>query len=625
MNLFQSKMLYQGLLFSALFAAIFKIFFPLLNDNFISALILFIIPALLIYLLLSALIAGLFKTDGKINGIVTGILWAVFLTLLTGFELTYLMLIAAGLAVTLLSNRKILSWLIFVILISVCLIPANTRLKIDHQPELLIVGFDAMKPEIADSLVTLGDMPNLGKLIENGSWGPLQSDLPMVSPILWTMIGSGYEREKTGLTGFFNISTQIRVPRIWQMLQQKGWSVGVFRWLLTWPPTEVDGFMVPDLLARDNTSYPSGYGEINGLRDIVKSGSDRVAGDLIQSGWQVIKSGVRGSTLLRLAGAGITLNTRLKDQKIRYKFSRKLELEVALDIFINLMNIYRPRFAAFYDNGIDIMGHRMWKFFEPEGFEDVTPESIEKYGSNVSDMYRYSDSVLGRLLAATGDKAKIAVVSDHGMKQASVNAASTYFINIDRLFQDLELDKEFYSQALNVHQFIYPVSEMETEDFLEKLQENLQRLKFAGGSQLFTIGHSDGLDYYLINNSLEAPGETLLLDGLEVDLDDYLILGFTLSGAHSLFGTVVLSGDNVKKGGTIAGASVIDITPTLLHWAGLPVGMDMDGKVLMEVFENPSEVKYIEHYDYPDNQDTSSDAVIDEQTKDRLRALGYVK
>lgn len=625
MKLLASKVLYQNLLFAALFAGIFKLVYPLLNDNFVTALVMFIIPALVLYYLLSILVVGLLKISDKVTGIAAGIIWTVVLTLLTGFEPAWLLIILAGIAVSLLSSRKTLSLVIALVLLAFCLIPANTSLKPGKQPELLVVGFDAMKPEIVDSLIALGDMPNLGKLIENGSWGPLQSDLPMMSPILWTMIGSGYERDKTGLTGFFNISTQIKVPRIWQMLEQKGWSVGVFRWFLTWPPAEVNGFMVPDLLARDNTSYPPGYGEINGLRDIVKSGSDRMAVDLIKNGWKVIKGGVRGSTLLRLAGEGAGLNFQLKDKKIRYKYSRKLELEVALDIFINLMNIHHPKFAAFYDNGIDIMGHRMWKFFEPEGFDDVTPDAIEKYSNHISDTYRYSDAVLGRILRTVGDQVKIAVVSDHGMKKAETEKSSTYFINIDRLFRDLDLDKEFYSQALNIHQFIYPVRKMDTEDFLEKLQENLRRLKFSGGTQLFTIGQSGGLDYYLVNNHLKAESETLLLDGIEADVYDYLTLGFTLSGVHSLYGTVVLNGDNIKKGGTVTGASIMDITPTLLHWAGLPVGMDMDGKVLTEVFENPSEVKFIEHYDYPDNPEAPSDVIIDEQTKDRLRALGYVK
>jgi len=43
-----------------------------------------------------------------------------------------------------------------------------------------------------------------------------------------------------------------------------------------------------------------------------------------------------------------------------------------------------------------------------------------------------------------------------------------------------------------------------------------------------------------------------------------------------------MSGKHIKRNVEIKGASVLDITPTILELSGIPIGKDMDGKVLSE-------------------------------------------
>ena len=63
---------------------------------------------------------------------------------------------------------------------------------------------------------------------------------------------------------------------------------------------------------------------------------------------------------------------------------------------------------------------------------------------------------------------------------------------------------------------------------------------------------------------------------------------------HSPYGIFAMAGPGIKKGGQeISGASVLDVTPTLLHYLGLAVGEDMDGKVLHACFENAKPVEFI--------------------------------
>jgi predicted AlkP superfamily phosphohydrolase/phosphomutase len=60
-----------------------------------------------------------------------------------------------------------------------------------------------------------------------------------------------------------------------------------------------------------------------------------------------------------------------------------------------------------------------------------------------------------------------------------------------------------------------------------------------------------------------------------------------LSGIHENApdGLLILNGPGIASGKRITGASVVDITPTLLYLMGLPLGRDMDGSLLTEVLE----------------------------------------
>lgn len=62
---------------------------------------------------------------------------------------------------------------------------------------------------------------------------------------------------------------------------------------------------------------------------------------------------------------------------------------------------------------------------------------------------------------------------------------------------------------------------------------------------------------------------------------------------HRKHGIICCYGPDFKKGQTVYGSSILDITPTLLTLFGLPVGEDMDGTPLLQVFETQPTVKKI--------------------------------
>ena len=66
---------------------------------------------------------------------------------------------------------------------------------------------------------------------------------------------------------------------------------------------------------------------------------------------------------------------------------------------------------------------------------------------------------------------------------------------------------------------------------------------------------------------------------------------------HRPFGVFVAAGPGIKHDERVYGASLLDITPTILQLFGLPLGRDMDGKPLVTAFEEPTEPEYIDSWD----------------------------
>lgn len=101
---------------------------------------------------------------------------------------------------------------------------------------------------------------------------------------------------------------------------------------------------------------------------------------------------------------------------------------------------------------------------------------------------------------------------------------------------------------------------------------------------------------------------------------------------HSQYGIFCLRGPGIKAGERIHGADLLDITPTLLHLYGLPVGRDMDGKVLVNCFTEEQHPAFVDSWDsiagdHPDGQharDTQIDPTEARESIKQLIDLGYI-
>jgi tetratricopeptide (TPR) repeat protein len=100
---------------------------------------------------------------------------------------------------------------------------------------------------------------------------------------------------------------------------------------------------------------------------------------------------------------------------------------------------------------------------------------------------------------------------------------------------------------------------------------------------------------------------------------------------HRQFGIVCMKGEHIKQDERIYGASLLDVTPTILTMFGLPVGEDMDGRVLVQAFETPPEISRIPSWENEPGEcgmhpgDLRMDPAAAQAVLQRFVALGYIQ
>ena len=120
--------------------------------------------------------------------------------------------------------------------------PTEPRLK------LLLIGIDGATWGIIEPMIARGELPNIARVVDEGSAGTLWSINPMYSPRLFTTIATGRTADEHGVQGPSDTTSDaVLVRRVWDILwQQRGWDYGLLEWYVTSPPVaSEDGFVIP--------------------------------------------------------------------------------------------------------------------------------------------------------------------------------------------------------------------------------------------------------------------------------------------------------------------------------------------------------------------------------------------
>jgi tetratricopeptide (TPR) repeat protein len=97
---------------------------------------------------------------------------------------------------------------------------------------------------------------------------------------------------------------------------------------------------------------------------------------------------------------------------------------------------------------------------------------------------------------------------------------------------------------------------------------------------------------------------------------------------HRRYGILVARGPGIRRDQLVFGASLLDVAPTVLAMLGLPIGRDMEGRVLTQMFDPPVAPSYVESHDALATGGGADAAEDDpwaaQEAIAQLVALGYV-
>ncbi|HET6415949.1 MAG TPA: alkaline phosphatase family protein [Polyangiales bacterium] len=261
------------------------------------------------------------------------------------------------------------------------------------RPKMIVIGLDCAAPSLVFDRYQ-DAMPNLGALMERGTWGPLRSSEPPITVPAWTCMLSGRDPGELGLYGFRNRvegetrlcladGKDVRVKRVWDWLGEHGYRVAPLFVPLTYPPAPVRGRMVSGFM------WPGGEAPWCFPRGLEAELVERFGP------YQADVEGFRASDLDRIYRDIVAMT------------------EQHLSIAEHIWDEEKPDFMMMVEIGLDRFHHAFWRHIDPAhpGYDPASPWKdlgLEYYGR--------LDQNIGRLLARTDEGTSVLVVSDHGAR-----------------------------------------------------------------------------------------------------------------------------------------------------------------------------------------------------------------
>ncbi|HTQ53789.1 MAG TPA: alkaline phosphatase family protein [Bryobacteraceae bacterium] len=402
--------------------------------------------------------------------------------------------------------------------------------------KVLLIGWDAADWKVIHPLLDAGQMPNVRRLVDNGSHGPIATLHPPLSPMLWTSIATGKRPFKHGIHGFSEPTPDGRgvqpvtnlarkTKALWNMLHQSGRRSVVIGWWPSHPAEPIDGVMVSDHYHRADGPLAEGWpliphavhpAELAGTLADLRMHPDRLTPAMVEPFIPLARE-IDQDRDPRLA---LCMRTLAEAMSIQSAATWLLD--------------HQPWdfFAVYYD-AIDHFCHGFMKFHPPRQ-SWVGERDFELYRNVVAMAYRFHDRMLGELLDKAGPETTVVLLSDHGF-------------------------------------------------------------------------HPDHLRPASIPDIPAGPAVE-----------------------HRPLGILAIGGPDIRQGERLRGASVLDVTPTILSMYGLPIGEDMDGKVLSQVFLHAPAVSFIPSWDEvpgPDGRHPPHkhfDPLAAHEALERMIALGYI-
>lgn len=536
----------------------------------------------------------------------------------------------------------------------------------------VVIGLDGAAWHLLDPLLEQGVMPRLASLRQRGAYGTMRSTIPTYTPPAWTSAATGVNPGRHGIYGFIEGHAQdeglelvhsgkIKSPTFWEMANSQGARVGIYNLPLTYPPRELDGWMVSGMMT-------PGYGEnLRGFTTWNKGKHEDLERKIL--GWApryVVDVNVNYETDWR--------DTNLCDRALTSLEQRRRVLE-------GLFSLDPPNVVFSVLEAPDRLQHAYYRYMDPADPLSKSSDSLHVRRA-VNRCFEAIDRIIGVLHDFAGRDGSVIVCSDHGFTAWDVsvhtNALLAEWGYLKMKGGTGALRNPMVQKLVPVAKRVLPrkmarrakgrtfaaVDWTQTRAFASPIPQQGLYVNLKGREQhgIVDPAELDALKSEIRDRfrNLRAPDGELACDevylseevfhGKEVagapdvlpilrdhryELDDEIFhkQAFTdhsrlPRGVHHPDGIGIFAGPGVKTSSDLA-SSILDVTPTLLYMSGLEVPDGLDGSVVTDAFDddhltgNPIKTRSATSQ-APREEESPYSAEEEAAIEESLRGLGYL-
>lgn len=529
----------------------------------------------------------------------------------------------------------------------------------------LLLGLDGATFTVLDPLMQRGVMPNLSAVVERGTRAPLRTVMPVLTPPAWTSLMTGKRPGKHGVFDFFQKeapdseyfrftnSQDIRTSTIWTIVSDNEQPVIALNFPQMFPPPPVRGCVVP-----------GGW-----------------------MPWRQLRLGChppglfdRLKTLPSFNPRELALDMTLEEKAIEGcpadEYREWIELHTRreerwFEIVRHLMREEPAQLVGVMFDGVDKLQHLCWRFLDP-AYKPEQPSSWELEMTALCERYfERLDAMIGELVALAGEQATVILASDHGFGPTadvfylnawleqqgylawaagdpSPSAVEVGFGTMTRHVYELDLERTVAYAATPTSQGIHIVSacadgtpRMSRREYAALTAELTAALREIRHPE---TGERVVSEIWTRDEAFAGPWEELAPD-ISVILEGGAVVSILRSdtlcrsrpetrGSHRWQGVFIASGPEIRTRARIGELSILDVAPLLLYSLGLPIPLDIDGRIPEEALRPGTLQRRAPRWssdDAPqrDGDPRAAEPVYDREEQEtivnRLRALGYVE